>query len=82
MELPQPSLHELLPLESGLVLGVLPQVAQLDGLGDGLGEKDIELMAELVDFADSAFPASHGSWLCQTDKRKPAWSGILPGSRK
>ena len=45
----EPGLDELLTLEGRLVLGVFPQVTQLDGLGDRLGKKDIEFMAELVD---------------------------------
>ena len=49
MQLAEPGLDELLTLEGRLVLGVFPQVTQLDGLGDRLGKKDIEFMAELVD---------------------------------
>ena len=41
MQLAQPGLDELLPLERGLVLGVLPQVTQLDRLGDGLGRRTL-----------------------------------------
>ena len=50
VQLAQPGLHELLPLERGFVLGVFPQVTQLHRLSDGLGQQDIEFMAELVDF--------------------------------
>ena len=63
MQLSQPRLHELLPLERRLVLGVLPQVAQLDGLGDRLRQQDIQLMAELVDLPAQLFPhfTDHGA---------------------
>ena len=64
VQLPQPGLHELLALEGGLVLGILAQVAQLDGLGDGLGKKDVEFVAELVDLSAQLLP--HLS-----DHRKP-----------
>ena len=52
-----------LPLESGLVLGILPQVTQLDRLGDSLGQKDVQFMAELIDLAAQLFPhfTDHGS---------------------
>ena len=63
VQLAQPGLDELLPLERGLVLGVLPQVAQLDRLGDGLGQKDVQLVAELIDLTAQLFPhfTDHGS---------------------
>ena len=56
VQLAQPRLHELLALERGLVFGVLPQVAQLHRLGDGLGKKDVEFVAELIDLTAQLFP--------------------------
>ena len=62
MQLAQPGLDELLPLERRLVLGVLPQVAQLHRLGDRLRNQHVEFMAELVDFAAQLLPhfTDHG----------------------
>jgi hypothetical protein len=51
VQLPQPRLHKLLPLERRLVFGVLSKVAQLDGLCDCLWQEDIQLMAQLIDLA-------------------------------
>ena len=51
MELAQTSLDELLALERRLVFGVLPQITQLDSLGDRLGQQDIQFVAELIDLA-------------------------------
>ena len=56
MQLPQPGLHELLALQGGLVLGVLPQVAQLHRLGDRLEEQDVEFVAELLDLCAQLLP--------------------------
>ena len=50
VELAQPGLDELLALERGLVLGIFPQVAKFDRLGNGLGNHHVELVAQLVDF--------------------------------
>ena len=63
VQLSQAGLHELLPLERGLVLGVFPQVAQLDRLSDGLGQKDVQLVAELVDLPAQLLPhfTNHGA---------------------
>ena len=62
VQLPQPRLNELLSLEGGLVFGVFAKVAQLHRLGDGLRQKNIELVAELVDFATQLLPhfTDHG----------------------
>src|SRR5690606_13559913 len=63
MELAEARLHELLPLEGGLVFGILPEIAQLDGLGNGLGKRHVEFMAEHLDFPAQLLPhlADHDS---------------------
>ena len=63
VQLAEARLDELLALERGLVFRVLPQVAQLDGLGDGLGEQHVQFVAELVDLAAQLFPhlTDHGA---------------------
>ena len=45
-QLPQPRLHELLPLERSLVLAVLAQIAELDGSADFLRQSDAQLVLE------------------------------------
>ena len=55
MQLAEPGLHELLPLERRLVLGILPEVAHLHRLGDGLGQGDGELVGERFDFPPELF---------------------------
>ena len=78
MQLSQPGLHELLPLERRLVLGVLAQIAQLDRLGNRLRKEDIELMAELVDFPAQLFAhfTNHGSAVTEIED----WPGCdVPG---
>lgn len=49
-ELPQTGLHELLPLQGGLVLRIFAKIAELDGLSDLVGEHDVEFVLELLDF--------------------------------
>ena len=77
VQLAQPRLDELLALEGRLVFGVLPQVTQLDRLGDGLGKEDVEFMAELVDFAAQLLPhlTDHG----ETRIRKKSLAMGSPG---
>src|SRR3954447_8371085 len=62
VKLAEPGLDELLPLERRLILGILPQVAQLDRLGNGLGQKDVQFVAELIDLTAQLFPhfTDHG----------------------
>ena len=62
VQLAQPGLDELLSLERGLILGILPQVAELDRLSDGLRQKDVQLVAELIDLTAQLFPplTEHG----------------------
>src|SRR5262249_18583126 len=43
-------LHELLPLESGLVFAVLAQVAELDSFADFLRQRDVELVLQSFRF--------------------------------
>ena len=85
VQLTQARLHELLPLERGLVLRVPPEVAHLDCLGDGLGKQDVEFMAELVDFAAQLLP--HLLDHSETRKGRSAWLVVkdtpeIPPARK
>src|SRR6185503_19127399 len=48
-KLAEPSLHELLALQRGLVLAVLAQVAELHGFPDLLRKRDVQLVLELLD---------------------------------
>ena len=54
-ELAESRLHELLPLECGLVLAVLPEIAQLDGFANLLREDDVQLVLELLGFFPEFF---------------------------
>ena len=47
-EVTEARLHELLALKGGLVLRVLTEVAEFDGLPDLVGERDVQLEAELL----------------------------------
>ena len=93
VQLAQPGLHELLPLERRLVLGVLPQVAELDRLRDGLRQQDVELMAELVDLPAQLLPHLADHDANQTKENRPGegrrqalderrWLKIPPGRRR
>ena len=49
-ELTESRLNELLPLERGLVLAVLAQVAELHRLPNFLRKRDVQLVLQLFDF--------------------------------
>jgi len=46
----QPGLHEPLPLERGVIVAVLPQVALRERLLQRLGQGDAEFVVEPLDF--------------------------------
>ena len=48
-QLTEAGAHELLALEGGLVLAVLAEVAHLDRFPDLVGERDVELVLQLLD---------------------------------
>ena len=51
-----PELYELLSLEGRLVLGVFPEVAQLDSLLDPCRKENVELVNELLDLFPDLLP--------------------------
>ena len=80
VQLAQAGLHELLPLQGGLVLRVLPKVTQLDGLGDGLRDHHVQFVAELLDFRTQL--CSHfAQHEALTKKERPGPEAVsLPGA--
>src|SRR6185437_10921849 len=79
MQLTQARLHELLALKRGLVFRIFPEVAQLDRMADGLGENDVQLMGQLVDFSTQLLLhiTDHGCGQTKKDSarrsRSPGW---------
>src|SRR6476469_2721543 len=78
VQLAQARLDELLALQGCLVFAVLPQVAQLDRLGDGLRQQDVQFMAELLDLAAQLLPHLTDHWSNRTiKKRRPRAAAAL-----
>jgi hypothetical protein len=50
-ELPEPGLHELLALQSRLVLAVFLEITEFHSFADFGGQRDVQLELELLDFA-------------------------------
>src|SRR3954451_8839719 len=76
-ELPEAGLHELLTLESSLVLAVLAEVAHFDGFPDLVGKGDVELELELLDLAPKLLfqRFDHGAPNCVTTIKGDARPG-------